>query len=174
MDQETTPSQYQLPPVAIVGVVVSSWGNKGEVKVRSHTDNPRRFSKGSRVLAEGRTLEIERCRWHQGMALIKFRGIDSQKDIEALKGVKLEVPLDLVPAPSTDSYYHFQILDMEVWTREGVLLGTIEDILNTGSNDVYVVKQGEDELLVPAIGDVILEVDIEKGLMVVDLPDGLR
>ena len=125
-------------------------------------------------MAQGKPLQIERCRWHQGLALIKFRGFETQEDAMHLLGVQLEVSLDEVPSLSPDSYYHFQILDMEVWTESGEFLGTVEDILSTGSNDVYVVNQGKNEVLVPAIEGVVLEVDLEKGRITVDLPEGLR
>jgi 16S rRNA processing protein RimM len=108
------------------------------------------------------------------MALIKFRGIDTQEEAERLRGVQLEVPLDEVPSLSPDSYYYFQILDMEVWTQEGEFLGVVEDIITTGSNDVYVVRQGKNEILVPALQDVIVDVDLQMGRITVDLPDGLR
>ncbi|MBI4282057.1 MAG: 16S rRNA processing protein RimM [Chloroflexi bacterium] len=149
-------------------------GYKGEVKVEPHTDNPRRFSSGSHLLAKGQDIQIDRCRWHQGLALVKFRGIDTREDAMRLQGVLLEVPLDDVPSLSSDSYYHFQILDMEVWTQAGELLGRVEEILGTGSNDVYVVRQGESEVLIPAIQGVIVAVDVEKGRITVDLPEGLR
>jgi 16S rRNA processing protein RimM len=63
---------------------------------------------------------------------------------------------------------------MEVWTEAGEFLGTVEGILNTGSNDIYVVRQGKSEILVPALQDVVLEVALEKGRITVDLPKGLR
>ena len=176
MNQEfpSPQSQYHLPSMAIVGVVAGTWRHDGEVRVQPHTDNAQRFSPGNYLLAQGRALKIERCRWHQGLALIKFSGIESREDAIHLQGAQLEVPLDEVPSLSTDSYYHFQILDMEVWTQSGDFLGTVEDILSTGSNDVYVVRQGKSEVLVPAIQDVVLEVDLEKGRITVDLPEGLR
>jgi len=167
-------SEYHLPHVVIVGIVAGPWRHNGEVKVQPHTDNPQRFAKGNHLLAQGRTLQIEGCRWHQGLALIKFRGIETHEDSERLRGVQLEVTLDEVPSLSADSYYHFQILDMEVWTEAGEFLGTVEGILNTGSNDIYVVRQGKSEILVPALQDVVLEVDLEKGRITVDLPKGLR
>lgn len=176
MNQESLSprSKYRLPSVAIVGVVAGPWGHDGEVKVQPHTDNPQRFAIGNSLLARGKPLHIEGCRWHKGLALIKFRGIETQEDAIHFHGVQLEVPLDEVPSLSPDSYYHFQILDMEVWAITGDFLGTVEDILSTGSNDVYVVRQGKSEILVPAIQDVVLEVDLEKGRITVDLPEGLR
>ena len=167
-------SEYRLPSVAVVGVVAGVWGHWGEVRVQPQTDNPQRFSKGSLVMAQGRPLQIQSCRWHKGLALIKLIGIDTREDAMSLQGAILEVSLDQVPPLSPGSYYHFQILDMEVWTLSGELLGAVTDILSTGSNDVYVVSKGGSEILLPAIQDVILDVDLEKGRITVDLPEGLR
>ena len=166
--------QHHVPSMVIVGIVAGTWGRSGEVRVQPHTDNPQRFSQGSHFLAKGQTLQIEQCRYHKGMALIKFCGIDSQEDAERLRGLTLEVASDGVPSLSHDSYYHFQILDMQVWTSAGELLGLVEDILSTGSNDVYVVRDEKIEILVPALQDVIVDVDVENGRMIVDLPEGLR
>ncbi len=167
-------STSRHPQTAVVGVVVGSWGYRGEVRVQPHTDNPRRFAKGDTLTAAGRVLRCEGRRMHRGMALVKFQGIDSREDAELLTGVGLEVPIEQVPPLPDGSYYHFQILDMEVWTSAGELLGVVEDILSTGSNDVYVVRTGDGEVLVPAIEDVVIQVDVDGGRLKVDLPDGLR
>ena len=170
----TPSSEYRLPSVAVVGVVAGVWGHWGEVRVQPHTDNPQRFSRGSLVMAQGRALKIQSCRWHKGLALLKLIGIDTSEDAMSLQGALLEVSLDQVPPLSPGSYYHFQILDMEVWTLSGEILGAVTDILSTGSNDVYVVSRGGSEILLPAIQDVVLDVDLEKGRIIVDLPEGLR
>ncbi|MDE2860107.1 MAG: ribosome maturation factor RimM [Chloroflexota bacterium] len=162
------------PLTAVVGVIVGPWGNAGEVRVQPHTDNPRRFVRGDRLMAAGRILRSEGRRTHRGMALVKFQGIDTREDASRLAGVELEVPVEDVPPLPDGSYYHFQILDMEVWTASGELLGVVEDILSTGSNDVYVVRRGAEEVLVPAIESVVLQVDVDGGRITVDLPDGLR
>jgi 16S rRNA processing protein RimM len=176
VNEEPRPTnpQYRLPATALVGVVVGPWGFDGEVRVRAETDNPRRFSKDSRMLAKGQSIRVELCRWHKGFALVKFKDIDTREDAQGLQGVSLEVPLDEVESLAPDSYYHFQVLDMEAWTLEGEYLGRVEDILDTGSNDVYVVRGGEREVLIPALEDVVVEVDTDTGRMTVDLPEGLR
>lgn len=176
MNEEPTPTspQYRLPATALVGIVVGHWGFEGEVRVRTETDNPRRFSKDSRLLAKGQALSVEQCRWHKGFALVKFRGIDTLEDAQGLRGIYLEVPLEEVESLAPDSYYHFQVLDMEVWTSGGEYLGLVEDILDTGSNDVYVVRGGEKEVLIPALEGVVVDVDTAAGRMTVDLPEGLR
>lgn len=173
-DESLTPSTHRTPSsLALVGIVVGAWGVAGEVRVQPHSDNPRRFTRGSRVLVEGQPQRITGCRWHQGYALVKLDGVRSREEAAGLKGARLEVPMEETPALAADTYYHFQILDMEVWTSEGEYLGVVEDILSTGSNDVYVVRGGNREALIPALGDVVTEVDTERGRMTVDLPEGL-
>ena len=162
------------PETVVVGVITGAWGFRGEVRVRPMTDNPRRFARGDRLLAAGRFLHVAGRRWHRGMALLKLRGIETREDAERFAGVELQVPVDAAPPLPDDSYYHFQILDMEVWTAAGEFLGVVRDILETGSNDVYVVRRGETEVLVPAIGDVVRQVDVDGGRITVELPDGLR
>ncbi len=169
----STRKPYALPSAAVVGVVVGAWGVTGEVRVQPHSDNPRRFAPGGRLLVGGRPQRITRCRWNKGYALIKLDGVHTREEAVGLKGVSLEAPVEDVPALSQDTYYHFQILDMEVWTSDGEYLGVVEDILSTGSNDVYVTRREGKEVLIPALGDVVLEVDTEGGRMTVDLPEGL-
>lgn len=162
------------PETVVVGVITGAWGHRGEVRVRPMTDNPRRFARGDRLLAAGSFIRVDGRRWHRGMALLKLRGVETREDAERFAGVELQVPVDAAPPLPDDSYYHFQILDMEVWTASGELLGVVQDILETGSNDVYVVRRGETEVLVPAIGDVVRQVDVDGGRITVELPDGLR
>ena len=175
MNDELLPSRkpYAPPSAAIVGVVVGAWGVAGEIRVQPHSDNPQRFSPGGRLLARGQPQRITRCRWHQGYALVKLDGVHTREEAAGLRGVELEAPVEEVPPLSPDTYYHFQILDMEVWTCGGEYLGVVEDILSTGSNDVYVTRHDGREVLVPALGDVVLDVDTDRGRMTVDLPEGL-
>ena len=175
MNDESLPDRkpYALPAAAVVGVVVGAWGVAGEIRVQPHSDNPRRFAPGGRLLVGGQPQRIARCRWHKGYALLKLDGVHTREEAAGLKGVSLEAPVEDAPALSPDTYYHFQILDMEVWTAGGEYLGVVEDILSTGSNDVYVTRREGKEALIPALGDVVLEVDTERGRMTVDLPEGL-
>ena len=175
VNQETpsTHQRYRLPSTVLVGTIVGAWGVEGHARVRPETDSPRRFSPGNRLLVNGEALSIEQCRWHMGFVLLKLSGIDTPEEVGRLRGARLEVPLEDVEPLAPDSYYHFQILDMEVWTQEGEYLGRVESILSTGSNDVYVVRGEGREVLVPALEEVIVEVDTEMGRMTVDLPEGL-
>ena len=105
--------------------------------------------------------------------MIKFTDLDDPSLAQGLIGSKLEVPMDDIPDLPQGFYYHFQILGLAVVDKQIGSIGQVVDILNTGSNDVYVVDYSGKEVLIPAIKNVILKVDIENHLITVDLPDGL-
>ena len=169
----TKASCIVVPDKVVVGVVVGAWGKNGELKVRPLTDNSKRFSLGTRLIAGGSLLEILTLKWNKKFVIVEFKGFNDREKSKTLIGLKLEVSLDNVPDLPEGFYYHFQILDMEVWDKNGECLGVVTDILETGSNDVYVVDYSGKELLIPAIKSVILNVDIENHLIAVDLPKGL-
>ena len=177
MSQGTSQSQcYPTPKLvglATVGVVLGPWGNKGEAKVLPQTDNPDRFSIGQTLLADGKPLTVEGSRWHKGFQLIKFKELDSREHIDQIYKALLEVDLEDVPPLAHDNYYHFQILDLQVYTSNREYLGVIVEILETGGNDVYVVRSTSKDILIPAITNVIVSVDLDNFEMIVDLPDGL-
>ena len=156
-----------------VGRVVTVWGVLGEVKVETMTDFPDRFSPQEMVYIRGRAVTIEQSRWHRGRVILKLATIDRVEDATELRGQLLEVPQSQVHPLPNGEYYQFQLLGLEVWTTEGELLGQITHILPTGSNDVYVVPSKHGELLIPAIEDVVLSVDLEKGRIVIELIEGL-
>ena len=106
--------------------------------------------------------------------LVKLDTVDDRPQAESLRGRFLCVLRQEVrPAPQ-GAYYHFQIIDIDVWSHEGEYLGRVAEILPTGGNDVYVIRrEGRPDLLLPAVGDVVLEVDPESGRMTVRVPEGL-
>ncbi len=167
------PETAQGDELIAVGVVGGPWGVRGHVKVASLTDLPERFSPGSQLLLDDRPIHVQSSRSYKGGLVIKLREIDSRQAAEVLRGKLLQVPKDRAEPLPKGRYYHFQILDMQVWTKEEHFLGTVKEILTTGSNDVYVVRGDSKEVLIPALEDVVLEVDTEKGRMTVDLPEGL-
>lgn len=156
-----------------VGQVVTVWGVHGEVKVEVMTDFFDRFSPQEKVYINGQAVTIEQSRWHRGRVILKLATIDSVADAEELRGQLLEIPQSQIRPLPDGEYYQFQLLGLEVWTTERELLGRIAHILPTGSNDVYVVPSKHGELLIPAIEDVVLSVDLQKGRMVIELIDGL-
>lgn len=156
-----------------IGRVRSPHGLEGEVRILILTDNPGRFAPGSRIYVQRRPYVIEQARVNRREAVVKLQHLDSRDQVQRLVGTDVEIPADWVDTLPQDTYYYFQLLDMEVWTTAGEYLGEITEIIETGSNDVYVVHGGLREILVPAIASVIQQVDVEAGRMVVDLPEGL-
>lgn len=156
-----------------VGRILGPWGLQGELKVEPLTDFPERFAVGHGLYVHGVAHSIERCRWRKGKVYIKLSGIDSATTAEALRQRFLEVPEEELKPLSEGEYYQFQILGLKVCTTEGQPLGKVSQILSTGSNDVFVVHGEGGELLIPAVDDVIKEIDLNKGWMEVELVEGL-
>ena len=159
----------------VVGRIVGAWGVHGEVKVEPFTDFPSRFNKGSTLFLNERPVRVSSSRKRKNGFVLKLESVDDRNEAEALRGSEMTVPAtDLEDLPA-GTFYYFQIVGLEVWTEESELLGTVREIITTGANDAYVVSNGTNApVLVPAIGDVIQEVDIHNGRMVVNLPIGLR
>ena len=169
------PASAQSTDGVVVGVVLGPWGRSGDVKVQPLTDDPLRFSPGSAVYLEGRRVRVLEARNAKGRLLLKLDGIDRRTSAEALRGKLLTVPKKSVRPLHEGSYYYFQIIDMGVWTDDGEFLGKVKEILTTGGNDVYLVRNGPSkDLLVPALEGVVLEVSPSDNKMVVRLPEGLR
>ncbi len=161
-----------------VGVIASTHGIRGEVKVFPTTDSASRFKKIKEVILiseEGtQSLQIESVKFFKKFVILKFTGIDNINDIEKYKGCELYVDRAKAQRLGRNEYYIADLLGMEVVQDTGRKLGTIKDVIETGANDVYVVamEQGK-ELLIPAIKQCILSVDIESGRMEVHLLEGL-
>ena len=119
--------------------------------------------------------EIENVRFHKQFVLLKLKGIDDMTAAETLKGTVVKITEDMAVPCEEDEYYIRDLYDMEVVTVEGENLGIISDVIFTGANDVYAVKNEEGkEILIPAIKDCIINVDVENNTMTVKLLEGLR
>ena len=162
------------PGYVAVGLIVAPWGRAGDLKVQSLTDFPERFAPGRRLYIDGEPYTIERCRWRRGHAYLKVSGIDSIVAAEALRQRLLEVPESELMPLAEGEYYHFQLLGLEVRSTEGEALGTVTEVISTGSNDVFLVRGPLGELLIPALEDVVKGIDLEAGCMEVELVEGLR
>lgn len=171
---EHKPSQNDESMV-IVGQIKGAWGLQGDLKVEILTDNPERFSPGKALYLEDQLVQIERSRRVRTGILLKIDLVNDRTKAGALQGKFLSVPQQDVEPQPEDSYYHFQILDIAVWTEDDEYLGELKEILSTGSNDVYVVKDGDKkEVLIPALKEVVLEINLPDGRMTVRLLEGLR
>jgi 16S rRNA processing protein RimM len=163
----------------VIGQITKVRGIQGEVVVRVTSDVPDRYEGLEGVLIvepDGRSTyrEVESLRQLQSDYLIKFGGISDRRVAkETLVGRSLAVSRDQVPPPGEDESYHFELVGLEVVRSDGGLLGKLESIIETGANDVYVVRGPEGEVLIPATREVIERVDVEIGRMTVRPLPGL-
>jgi len=167
------------PRYLAVGRIVSVHGVRGEVRAQILTQDPDRFRLLKRVFLGLEDQEpvpwvLEGYRLHKGQVLLKLQGCEDRGTAETLRWHVVQVPLEEALPLDEDEVYEYQILGLSVCTQDGEPLGTIKEIIETGANDVLVLSSPErGEILVPATDEVIVEVDLDAGRMVVVLPDGL-
>lgn len=162
-----------------VGEIVAPFGIRGEVKVRLETDFPERFARLPQVCLrrpgeEARLFSVENARLHKGQVLLKLRGINSINEAEGLRNTLVQVrSQDAVPLPENE-YYIYDLLGCEVVTAAGRRLGVLASVIKSSANDVYVVPQESGaEILLPAIREVVREVDLQNRRIVVTPTPGL-
>ncbi|MCY3569145.1 MAG: ribosome maturation factor RimM [Chloroflexi bacterium] len=157
-----------------VGVVERPRGLNGELKALPLTDFPERFEPGARVFVGGLARRVARANWQKGRVYLFLEGVGDRESAERLRGELIEVPEAERPSVDEPFWYLDEIEGLKVVGVDGRELGTVREVLRTGANDVYVVERGgERDLLVPALADVVVEIDTSAGVMTVDLPDGL-
>lgn len=160
-----------------VGVITSTHGVRGEVKVFPTTDDAKRFKTLKKVILDGREpleLSIEQVKFFKNMVILKFKGYDNINDVETWRQRDLLITRDQAVELKEDEYFITDLIGLTVVNEEEVVLGRVKDVLETGANDLYVVElTGGKELLLPAIKDCILNVDLEGGRMKVHVLDGL-
>ena len=160
-----------------VGVIANTHGIRGEVKVFPTTDEKERFKYLKKVILdmgkEQRVLEIQSVRFFKNLVILKFKGIDNINDIEMYKGKDLLVTReDAVPLEEGE-YFIADLLDLDVYSDEDEKIGVLYDVMQTGANDVYVVKTEEGkEILLPAIDECILDINLEESRMTVHIMEG--
>ena len=161
-----------------IGQIVNTFGIKGFVKVNPWVDDVTRFEKLKNIYVnirkEEKVLEIEEVKYQKNQILLKFKGIDTVEQAETLRNSYLKIDRkDAIPLEE-GQYFIADLLESEVYSDVGIKLGILDDIYNTGSNDIYVVKQENGKsILLPGIPDVIKEVDLENKKITVHLLKGL-
>lgn len=161
-----------------VGQIVNTFGIKGEVKVTPFTDDINRFDNLKKVYVktrkEDKLYKVEGVRYHKNMVLLKLEGIENPEQAELLKNAYLEIDREDAIPLKEGQYFIVDLIGLDVYTDEGKLLGKVDDIYNTGANDIYVVKDelGK-QILLPGIKDVIKEVDLDNEKIIVHLIPGL-
>lgn len=161
-----------------VGVISSTHGVRGEVKVFPTTDDVTRFRQLKKVyLDTGREmlpLEIQNVKFFKQFAILKFKGIDNINDIEKYRGKSLMIDREDAVDLDEDEYFIADMIGMKVCTEDGSEFGTLKDVMETGANDVYIIDSLEyGEVLIPAIRECILDVDMDEERMTIHLMEGL-
>ena len=161
-----------------VGIITSTHGVHGEVKVYPTTDDVKRFKRLKEVLMvngkETRTLEIESVKFFKQMVILKFKGLDNMNDVEKFRQATLHVDRAHAVRLSRDEYFIADLIDLDVVDENQEKIGVLTDVLETGANDVYVITMPDgQEVLLPAIKQCILNVDMENRVMTVHILDGL-
>jgi len=161
-----------------VGIITSTHGVRGEVKVYPTTDDPRRFRRLKEVVVDtGReklNLEIEGVKFFKQFVILKFKGLDNINDIEKYRQKSLYVTRKNAVRLQRDEYFIADLIGLKVQDEDGTELGTVKDVIETGANDVYEVEMADGRsLLLPAIKQCILNVDVENGMMQVHVLEGL-
>ena len=161
-----------------VGIITSTHGVRGEVKVYPTTDDPRRFRRLKEVVLDtGReklNLEIEGVKFFKQFVILKFKGLDNINDIEKYRQKSLYVTRKNAVRLQRDEYFIADLIGLKVQDEDGTELGTVKDVIETGANDVYEVEMADGRsLLLPGIKQCILNVDVENGMMQVHVLEGL-
>ena len=162
----------------MIGKVVSTQGNKGEVKVLPLTDSTDRFNNLDTVFLRNSnsrtTLNIEKIRIKENTVILKLKDIENIQEAKMIVGSFLEVKRENAVKLPKDTYFLFEIIGLEVYDENNIFLGKVENIICTGSNDVYIVKdKNKKELSIPAIREVVKNIDLEKKRITIKMVDGL-
>jgi 16S rRNA processing protein RimM len=163
------------PRYLTIGRVLKPWGFHGELKIEIMTDFPERFASLQTVYLgeDAKPFPVERARLSAKAARLKLKGIDTEQAAARLRNQLVQIPTDEAAPLPEGKYYFYQLIGLRVKTMQGQDLGEVVDILETGANNVYVVKNGEREVLIPAIEPVVKKVDLANGEMLVEPMEGL-
>lgn len=161
-----------------IGQIVNHFGIKGMVKVNPFTDDISQFEKMETILVDKKgsllEMQIEEVKYSKNQILLKLKGIETVEDAEKYRNCYLKLPREKARKLPKNTYFIADLIGLEVYKEDGSLLGKVDDIYNTGASDIYVIKDtlGK-QILLPAIKDVIKQIDLEQEKIVVHLLEGL-
>jgi 16S rRNA processing protein RimM len=167
-----------MTDLLLIGRVARAHGNKGQVIVNPETDFPHeRFAEGRVVVVEHRGLSVERriaaVRFHQGRPVLALAGVETMNDAEALAGAELKMPAaSLGPLPA-NTYYRHDLVGCEVQDVAGRVIGRVTDVQGPLERSLLVIGEGREEVLVPMVEGIVVEVNAAERRIIVDVPDGL-
>jgi 16S rRNA processing protein RimM len=165
--------------LVLIGKIVGAHGLKGTSKIQSYAESLEIFKSGTVLLVcspEGREnrYEIDGVKSHSRGALLTLKEVTGRDQAKSLIGSELYIEKAELPELEDGAYYWFDLIGMNVYTSDDRYIGRLDSIIETGANDVYVVKDAEREILVPALESVVRSIDIESKIMRVELPEGLE
>jgi len=164
------------PRFLVIGKILKAHGVRGEVRVLPHTDLPERFTWLKEVYVgehDPKPVAVEGVRFHKDLVLLKLAGYDYRDQTDKLKGELVQVPMTEAIPLEEGEYFLFQLLGLNVYTDEGQYLGDVKDVIETGANNVFVIKGDGKEILLPDTKEVITEIDFDNGRLTVHLLPGL-
>lgn len=178
MSERPTDSNQTAPAATprriVVGRINQTWGLKGHVKVTPFTSNPERLVTGAELYVAGKPTRVLESVSPQGYPIMQFAGHTTREAAERLRDELIEIDEDTLPELPADQYYVDDLQGLTVVSSTGDEIGELVEVLTTGANDVYVVRRpGEKDLLVPAIPDILLSVDLEARRMTIQIIPGL-
>lgn len=161
-----------------IGIITSTHGLKGEVKVFPTTDDAKRFKRLKEVILdtgkERLGLEVEGVKFFKQFVILKFKGIDDISEVEKYRKASLLVTRQNAVRLNRDEYFVADLIGLRVQDEDGAEIGTLREVLETGANDVYVIDLTDGrELLLPAIKQCVLAVDVESGFIKIHILEGL-
>jgi 16S rRNA processing protein RimM len=160
-----------------IGQIINIHGFRGEVKVYPLTDDMSRFRKLKEVYIEEnnqlKKYEVEGVKFLSNTVVLKLKGIDTEEAANKLRNFYMKVDRKAAVRLPKDSYFICDLIDLEVYDKDGLHLGVLKDVIQTGSNDVYVVKTAGKDILIPALKEVVKSIDLEGRRITVELPEGL-
>jgi 16S rRNA processing protein RimM len=172
--REAGSRQHREPEFLVVGKLRRAHGVRGEIAMEVYTHFPELMAPGQVVyIGESHHPHtIEKTRWKNALMLLKFAGIDDRTLVSTLTNALVFIQASVLPPLADDTFYYHELIGLGVVTDSGEHLGTVEEILETGANDVLIIQddQGKERLL-PAIDSVVLEIDLDGGEMVVALQE---
>ena len=161
-----------------IGQIVNTFGIKGQVKVVPFTDDINRFDELKEIFVEKKNelklFQIEQVSYSKNMVILKLKGIENPEEAEKLRNCYLKIDRKNAKKLPEGTYFIADLIGLEVYTDEDILLGKLEDIYNTGSSDIYVIKNDVGkQILLPAIKEVLKQVDLENKKIIVHIIEGL-
>ena len=166
-----TPQRTPDEGFVAVGRVLAPFGLKGELKVQPLTDNPRRLAPRSRLWAGPQKVTVAAIREAQGHTYLTLKGFNDRTSVEPFRHALLQIPESELPPLAEGEFYRYQLIGLTVVDRDGATIGVLEEIIETGgANDVYRVRGDTGDILLPALDDVVMSIDLDAGRMVVDPP----